>query len=156
MGILSFNLRREICSNKFTFHLGNMRKFLSVMAAVAVSIFSVSASAQTSGDVFAPIAKYIELGDAESLSAWFSDNLEVSIFSRTNDASRNQAKQIMKSFFKSYTPRSFRVSHKAGRPNMKYALGVLSAGGEMFQVTIFVGLKGSEYKIQQLKIERID
>lgn len=126
------------------------------MAAVAVSIFSVSASAQTSGDVFAPIAKYIELGDAESLSAWFSDNLEVSIFSRTNDASRNQAKQIMKSFFKSYTPRSFRVSHKAGRPNMKYALGVLSAGGEMFQVTIFVGLKGSEYKIQQLKIERID
>lgn len=133
-----------------------MRKFLSVMAAVAVSIFSVSASAQTSGDVFAPIAKYIELGDAESLSAWFSDNLEVSIFSRTNDASRNQAKQIMKSFFKSYTPRSFRVSHKAGRPNMKYALGVLSAGGEMFQVTIFVGLKGSEYKIQQLKIERID
>ena len=133
-----------------------MRKFLSVMAAVAVSIFSVSASAQTSGDVFAPIAKYIELGDAESLSAWFSDNLEVSIFSRTNDASRNQAKLIMKSFFKSYTPRSFRVSHKAGRPNMKYALGVLSAGGEMFQVTIFVGLKGSEYKIQQLKIERID
>ena len=133
-----------------------MRKFLSVMAAVAVSIFSVSASAQTSGDVFAPIAKYIELGDAESLSAWFSDNLEVSIFSRTNDASRNQAKQIMKSFFKSYTPRSFRVSHKAGRTNMKYALGVLSAGGEMFQVTIFVGLKGSEYKIQQLKIERID
>lgn len=133
-----------------------MRKFLSVMAAVAVSIFSVSASAQTSGDVFAPIAKYIELGDAESLSVWFSDNLEVSIFSRTNDASRNQAKQIMKSFFKSYTPRSFRVSHKAGRPNMKYALGVLSAGGEMFQVTIFVGLKGSEYKIQQLKIERID
>ena len=133
-----------------------MRKFLSVMAAVAVSIFSVSASAQTSGDVFAPIVKYIELGDAESLSAWFSDNLEVSIFSRTNDATRNQAKQIMKSFFKSYTPRSFRVSHKAVRPNMKYALGVLSAGGEMFQVTIFVGLKGSEYKIQQLKIERID
>ena len=94
-----------------------------------------------------PIAKYIEKGDAESLSAWFSDNLEVAIFSKTNDASRNQAKQIMKSFFKTYTPRSFRMSHKAGRPNMKYALGVLSSGGEMFQVTVFVGLKDSEYKI---------
>jgi hypothetical protein len=39
---------------------------------------------------------------------------------------------------------------------MKYALGILTAGGEMFQVTIFVGIKDSEYKIQQMKIERID
>jgi hypothetical protein len=99
---------------------------------------------------------YFEKGDAESLSAWFADNLEISIFSRTTDTSRNQAKQIMKSFFKSYTPRSFEISHKAGRPNMKYALGVLTAGGEIFQVTIFVGIKDSEYKIQQMKIERID
>ena len=133
-----------------------MNKILSVLAASAVSLFSVCASAQTAGDVFTPIAKYIEMGDAESLSAWFSDNLEVAIFAKTNDASRNQAKQIMKSFFKAYTPRSFRISHKAGRPNMKYALGLLSAGGEMFQVTVFVGLKDKEYKIQQLKIERID
>ena len=126
------------------------------MAAVAVSIFSVSASAQTSGDVFAPIAKYIELGDAESLSVWFSDNLEVSIFSRTNDASRNQAKQIMKSFFKSYMPRSFEINHTAGRSNMKYALGTLNAGGKLFTVTIFVSYKDSDYRIQHLKIERLD
>ena len=92
----------------------------------------------------------------ESLSAWFADNLEVSIFSRTSDTSRNQAKQIVKSFFKTYSPRTFVISHKAGRPNMKYALGVLTAGGEMFHVTIFLGLKDSEYKIQQIKIERID
>lgn len=149
-------LRREICNKERVFSKRNMKKILSVLSAAAVSLFSVCASAQTAGDVFTPIAKYIENGDAESLSAWFSDNLEVAIFAKTNDASRNQAKQIMKSFFKTYTPRSFRLSHKAGRPNMKYALGVLSAGGEMFQVTIFVGLKDSEYKIQQLKIERID
>ena len=133
-----------------------MKKLFCVIAVIAAGFFSVCASAQTAGDVFYPIAKYIERGDAESLSAWFSDNLEVSIFSKTNDASRSQAKQIMKSFFKSYTPRSFRISHKAGRPNMKYALGVLSAGGEMFQVTIFVGLKNEEYRIQQIKIERLD
>ena len=149
-------LRRESGSKERVFSKRNMKKILSVLSAAAVSLFSVCASAQTAGDVFTPIAKYIENGDAESLSAWFSDNLEVAIFAKTNDASRNQAKQIMKSFFKTYTPRSFRLSHKAGRPNMKYALGVLSAGGEMFQVTIFVGLKDSEYKIQQLKIERID
>ena len=149
-------MRREICSKAQAFRKINMNKILSVLAASAVSLFSVGASAQTAGDVFTPIAKYIEMGDAESLSAWFSDNLEVAIFAKTNDASRNQAKQIMKSFFKTYTPRSFRLSHKAGRPNMKYALGTLNAGGELFVVTIFVGYTDSAYKIQHIKIERIN
>ena len=110
----------------------------------------------TSYDVFNPIAKYIAMGDADKLSAWFSDNLEVSIFSNSSDSSCNQARQIIKSFFKSYTPRSFEINHKAGRSNMKYALGTLNAGGELFTVTIFVSYKDSDYRIQHLKIERID
>jgi hypothetical protein len=39
---------------------------------------------------------------------------------------------------------------------MKYALGTLNAGGEMFLVTIFVNFKDNGYKIQQIKIERLD
>ena len=40
---------------------------------------------------------------------------------------------------------------------MKSALGILNAGGEMFLVTIFVKMKDdAEYRIQQLKIERLD
>ena len=120
-------------------------------------VTSAGMNAQEKGyDVFNPISKYLAGGDADRLSAWFSDNLEVTIFATSNDSSRNQARQIMKSFFKSYTPRSFEISHKAGRSNMKYALGTLNAGGEMFLVTIFVNLRGEAYKIQHLKIERID
>ena len=132
-----------------------MKKFFLALIITFASIFS-SKGQDVSYDVFVPISKYLEMGDAEKLSAWFSDNLEVTIFSNSNDSSRNQAKQIIKSFFKSYTPRTFKITHKAGRPNMKYALGTLTAGGEMFLVTIFVGYKDAEYKIQQFKIERID
>ena len=132
-----------------------MNRYLIALV-VAFSSFLTAKGQDGSYDVFVPISKYIEMGDSEKLSAWFSDNLEVTIFSNSNDSSRNQAKQIVKSFFKSYTPRTFRITHKAGRPNMKYALGTLTAGGEMFLVTIFVGFKDAEYKIQQFKIERID
>lgn len=129
-------------------------KISSVMLAFCIGF---SASAQNRAyDVFVPIAKYMKKGDADRLSAWFADNLEITILSTTNDSSRNQARQIMKSFFNSYTPRSFTIDHKAGRSNMKYALGSLSAGGEMFIVTIFVSCKDETYKIQQLKIERIE
>lgn len=132
-------------------------RVIGILAVAAAMFMSVDASAQDSSyDVFNPISKYIACGDAEKLSAWFSDNLEVTIFSNSNDSSRNQARQIMKSFFRSYTPRSFEITHKAGRSNKKYALGTLNAGGEMFVVTIFVNYKDTDYKIQHLKIERVD
>ena len=129
---------------------------MCVIAVAAALMSGLNLSAQDNGyDVFNPISKYMAMGDAEKLSAWFSDNLEITIFSDSNDSSRNQARQIMRSFFKTYTPRNFEISHKAGRSNMKYALGTLNAGGEMFLVTIFVSLKENSYKIQQINIERL-
>ena len=136
-----------------------MNKILNIMLLplmVFICAEPVAVAQDDSYDVFVPIAKYIRQGNAGKLSAWFADNLEITILSTTNDSSRNQARQIMKSFFNSYTPRSFTIDHKAGRSNMKYALGSLSAGGEMFIVTIFVSCKDDTYKIQQLKIERIE
>lgn len=106
-------------------------------------------------DVFTPIGKYMVKGDADCLSAWFDDNLEVCVASQESNASRAQAKQILKTFFGAYTPRSFDITHTAERANMKYALGNLNAGGETFTVTIFVSAKSDGYKIQQLKIERL-
>lgn len=106
-------------------------------------------------DVFVPISKYLSQGNTEAISAWFADNLEVSILSKGGNSSRNQARHILQTFFDTYTPRSFQVTYTAGRANMKYALGTLNAGGENFLVTIFVSLKDDAYTIQQMKIERM-
>ena len=148
----------EICSifAPLLFRFMTFRLISKIIFAAALLIPTGSRAQDNAYDVFTPIAKYMAQGDAERLSAWFSDNLEITIFSTSNDSSRSQALQIMKSFFKSYTPRSFDISHRAGRANMKYALGTLNAGGEMFLVTIFVNFKDNGYKIQQIKIERLD
>ena len=148
----------EICSifAPLLFRFMTFRLISKFILAAVLLIPTGSKAQDNAYDVFTPIAKYMALGDAERLSAWFSDNLEITIFSTSNDSSRSQALQIMKSFFKSYTPRSFDISHRAGRSNMKYALGTLNAGGEMFLVTIFVNFKDDGYKIQQIKIERLD
>ncbi len=135
-----------------------MKKYMLCAMTAVVALFHVMpVTAQDNGyDVFNPISKYLGQGDAERLSAWFSDNLEITIFSDSNDSSKNQARQILKSFFNLYTPRSFEITHKAGRSSMKYALGTLNAGGEVFLVTIFVNYKDSGYKIQHIKIEPMD
>jgi hypothetical protein len=132
-----------------------MIRLIKIVLASCIALSGLNLSAQDgSYDVFIPIAKYIGQGDVDRLSAWFADNLEISIISSSNDSSKNQAKQILKSFFESYTPRSFDITHTAGRTNMKYALGSLNAGGEVFIVTIFVTYKHNGYKIQQLEIDR--
>ena len=101
-------------------------------------------AAEGGDDVFVPISKYIAAGNAEALS-----------LAKESDASRAQARQIVKTFFDNFTPRSFNITHTAGRANMKYALGTLKAGGETFNVTIFLSCKEDRYRIQQLKIERL-
>lgn len=133
----------------------NIIRKLSILL-IAVSA-GISTKAQDNGfDVFVPIAKYITQGNAEALSAWFSDNLDISVLSPESSYSRNQSEKILDTFFKSNTPRSFEITHTAGSSNMKYALGTLDAGGENYFVTIFVSFKGDTYSIQQLKIERRD
>ena len=125
-------------------------------AILPAMLLCAQAQAQSErNDVFTPIGKYMVNGDANCLSAWFDDNLEVCVASQESNASRAQAKQILKTFFDAYTPRSFDITHTAERANMKYALGNLNAGGETFTVTIFVSAKSDGYKIQQLKIERL-
>lgn len=133
-------------------------KTLAIMAFLLVALFTgrSAAYAQNSGyDVFVPISKYLTQGNYDALSAWFADNLEISILSNSVDASRSQARQIIKAFFEEHTPRSFIITHKAGRANMKYVIGDLNAGGENFRLTIFVISQGGSYKIQQLKIDSI-
>lgn len=125
-------------------------------AILPAMLLCAQAQAQSErNDVFTTIGKYIVKGDADCLSAWFDDNLEVCVASQESNASRAQAKQILKTFFDAFTPRSFDITHTAERANMKYALGNLNAGGETFTVTIFVSAKSDGYKIQQLKIERL-
>ena len=113
-------------------------------------------SAAQDFDVFTPIAKYIRMGDADKLSAWFADNLEVEVIAGGSDSSRSQARQIIKSFFSAYNPSAFDITHQADKCNMKYALGILNAGGERFVVTIFVNYHNNSFQIQQLKIERVE
>ena len=112
-----------------------MKAILKIVALFSALLLAVEARAE-GDDVFVPVAKYISRGDAESLTAWFADNLEISILSSSTDSSRSQASRILKNFFNSYSPRSFAITHTAT------------------QVTIFMSFSETGYKIQQLKIDR--
>lgn len=147
-----------------------MNKFLHTFTVAAALLVSLAAGAQSffvsntnaraqqpQGEfsVFSSITKYLAAGDETSLSSWFADNLDVTVLSTSRNCSKKQAREILRNFFASNTPRSFEVTHKASEANKKYLIGQLNAGGELFQVTIYATSSGQEtYKIQQLNISR--
>ena len=95
-------------------------------------------------NVFIPISKYMQKGDADCLAVWFADNLQVDVMGR----------QIIRNFFTNYTPRCFEIVYKSGTYPMKYAVGNLDSGGNMFTVTILVKTYDAGNYIEQLKIEK--
>lgn len=116
---------------------------------------TMKSSPQGEFSVFNSITKYLAIGDVNSLSSWFADNLDVTVLSRSRSCSKAQARQILRNFFDTYTPRSFEPTHRASEANKKYLIGILNAGGENFQVTIYaISSGGDTYKIQQLGISR--
>ena len=132
-----------------------MRSLFTVLVATIIPFCALSA--QNSGehqDVFVPISKYIQSGDAEKLSAWFASNLEIDILGNINVTSKAQAKQVIKDFFSNNTPKAFTVVHRSGKPPMKYAIGNLSAGGQKFRVTLFVKTQDDGNFIQSIRIEK--
>lgn len=133
-----------------------MRLQIAYLGILAGLLFSQGSHCATPVyDVFVPISKYLSQGNDEALAAWFDDTLEISVLDSGCDASKAQAKQIIKSFFEAFTPRQFNIVHTAGNAKSKYAVGNLVAGGEQFRVTIFVSCKNDSYKIQQFKVERL-
>ena len=147
-----------------------MNKLLHTVTVAAALLVSLGAGAQSflvsngnsrstqpQGEfsVFSSITKYLAAGDEASLSSWFADNLDVTVLSTSRNCSKKQAREILRNFFASNTPRSFEVTHRASETNKKYLIGQLNAGGELFQVTIYATSSGQEtYKIQQLNISR--
>lgn len=134
-----------------------MKKLLTVLS-MFLLLATGSLSAQTGGDgndLFKPIARYLGSGDTQRLSAWMASNVEISVISSLNITSRSHAVRILDDFFTSHTPAGLQITHIATQPNLKYAVGTLSAGGEKFSVTLFAVYTEKEgFKIQQIKIDR--
>ncbi|MCQ2142906.1 MAG: DUF4783 domain-containing protein [Bacteroidales bacterium] len=134
-------------------------KISLILALVAFAMPRSSADTIPQDDaygVFIPISKYMASGDAEKLSAWFAENLEINLFGVESDSSKTQAKRILARFFDEHAPSSFTIIHKTGRANMKYALGRYVSGSENFDVTVFVSLSDGTYRIRQIKIDKAD
>lgn len=105
-------------------------------------------------DLFSPVGKYLESGDCDKLSSWFADNLELEIQDESINCSRNQARLVLKEFFKQNPPSNFVILHKSTKDSLRYAIGQLIAGGESYNVVIYIKSSEGKNYIEHIGIKR--
>ncbi|MCF0166054.1 MAG: DUF4783 domain-containing protein [Bacteroidales bacterium] len=105
-------------------------------------------------DVFVPLCKYLQKGDADSFSAWFADIIDLQMLTTTKTCSRNQACEIMREFFRSYSPKEVQTIYKGGEYPHRYCIVNYFGGGETFRVTMAVQSSESGNWVELLKVEK--
>jgi hypothetical protein len=75
-------------------------------------------------------------GNAPVISAYFSQNVDISLLGKDNLYSKSQAEQVLKTFFSEHKPSNFVINHEGQSSNAKYYIGTLSTFKGTFRITI--------------------
>ena len=100
------------------------------------------------------LADAIRKGDANQMSSFFHQSLEMTILESDYEASKNQATRIMENFFKKHPPSDFKVSFEGTKEQSKYAIGTLSTKDGSFRINMFFLNKEGSRLIYYLSIEK--
>lgn len=117
-----------------------------------LSLFLFTASpflfAQSS-EVPSEIIESLNKGNADKLSNYLNDNVELVIDNKNDVFSKQQATGIIVSFFRKNNVSGFQLLHKGNKDSASFAIGILKATTGSFRV--YVLTRNNE--IQQLRIE---
>ena len=130
-----------------------MKKILYLTGLLWIVLFPLlSLNAQT-GKVPEGIAVSFEAGNAEELSKFFYNNIELIILEKEDVYSRSQAEQIIRKFFSEHKPEAFKIIFEGGKESSRYAIGSLQTRNETYRVYILMKTQDGSPLIHQLRIE---
>lgn len=123
----------------------------SLFFTLLITLFSLNLAAQ---DVKSKAQEAIKSGNSKALSAYFAQNIDLSVNDEDDVFSKAQAEQILKKFFSSNKPSGFKVVHQGeSKVGTKYVIGELTTSGGKYRVTFNMKDKGGKLVIHQLSIE---
>ena len=104
--------------------------------------------------VFSGIIGAFQTGNANTLSSYFADEVEISILDNDDVYPKTEAKQIMEKFFTNYKPSSFAKQHEGTSPSgANYCIGILKTNKGALRVSIHAKSIDGKKIVQQVQIE---
>jgi uncharacterized protein DUF4783 len=129
-----------------------MKSLLSSILVVATVMMSSFAQPNTIDDVIGAIRS----GDADELSKYFDDNVELTLPVKSDSYSKAQAQVILKDFFGNNGVKGFELKHKGDSPGGHYCIGTLQTRSGSFRAHVFMKAKGSKEVVKEIRFTSIE
>ncbi|MFV0522349.1 MAG: DUF4783 domain-containing protein [Mangrovibacterium sp.] len=93
-------------------------------------------------------------GNAQELSVFLNDNVELYLYDKNDVYSKNQTTQILTQFFEQNHPNSLSIIHQSGKKEHQYVILLLNTDKESFQLSFLMRKINEKVVISQLQIEK--
>lgn len=105
---------------------------------------------------FDEIAEAFRSGDAEKVSVFFSERIEIHTGQASDGLlSKEVAESHLNRFFKSNPVKSFEWQHRGPSGATSFAIGkMVSTGGQTFRVNVYLKTEKGQSLISELRIEK--
>lgn len=102
------------------------------------------------------VGETIKVGNSKELAKYFGPSLEVSIESKLNSYSKQQAEFVLRDFFKQHPPKDFKIIHKGSSrvKEIPYAVGEYVSGDVTYRVYIKFKNHESKLVVSEIQFER--
>jgi hypothetical protein len=126
-----------------------MRKIIFLSTVVIAFVLSA----------FKPIAGLDEVinalktGNAQELSKYIDDNIEISLPDKSDNYSRAQAVMVLKDFFNNNGVTGFDVQFKGENGSGQYCIGNLKTKSGVYRTTVFMKTKEGKQVIKEIRFK---
>lgn len=126
-----------------------MKRFITLLTLILSLTTAVFAQQAELDNIIASI----RLGNAEQLSQYFDNSVELTLPDKSNSYSKGQATLVLKDFFAANPVKRFEIIHKGINTGAQYCIGTLITKSGEFRATIFLKQKGDIQVLQELRLE---
>lgn len=95
-------------------------------------------------------------GNAEELSKYFDENVELTLPDKSDNYSKAQAVLILRDFFNNNGVKNFDVKHKGDNGGGQYCIGTLQTKSGNFRTTVFMKEKGNKQIVKQIRFQALE
>ncbi|HMX40638.1 MAG TPA: DUF4783 domain-containing protein [Saprospiraceae bacterium] len=112
--------------------------------------------AQAQSTSLESINQALNAGNADALTRYFADNVEISIQDKEQTYTKSKATDVMRNFFSTNKPKRFSPMHKGNsRENSdQYCIGNLDSSSGSFRVYLYLKTSGSSVSIQEMRFDK--
>jgi len=109
-----------------------------------------------SGLNVAEITRAISRGDADGISAYFDDSVELAILNEEDVYNRTEASNKLRTFFSQYPPKGYSQVHRGTSKSKDsvYCIGNLITDKAVFRVYIYMRVNGEQHLIQEVRFDK--